>query len=582
VTLAQARGDMAAVTTRLEREYPGTNRDVQLVPLKEKVVGSIQTPLIVRMVAVGFVLLIACSNVAHMLLARAATRERELAIRTALGATRSRIVSQLLVESALLALAGGAAGLALAVGGAHALVAASPAMIPRVATVTIDWHIVGAALCVTALTAMIFGLLPSLQASHVGLADTLRDGDRSGSDGRSRGRTRSLLVASEFALALVLLVGAGLMIRAFVALEGIDPGFDPHNVLTMIVSPARLPSGAPSSDQTFYTDALTQVQAVPGVASASYINHLPIAGDEWRLSFRVEGRARPRPGDSPSATYRVVYPGYFTTMRIPIRSGRDVAQSDRLDAPAVVVINEFMAHRYWPGENAVGKRITMDDSTWITVVGVVKNDVRQTLSEPPREEMFLPSYQRRASSMTLVVRAACVQAACTGAASALAQPVRRAIRSVERNAPISEVQTMRSVVASATADQRFYLVLLVAFASIAIVLAAVGIYGVISYSVSRRMHELGIRIALGASPSSVVRAVVKRGVALAAAGAAAGLVMALGLTGMMRNILYGVSPTDLLTYAAVTSLLLAVAIVASLVPARRATHIDPMKALRAD
>jgi putative ABC transport system permease protein len=586
VTLTQARADLAAVTARLEREYPGTNRNVELVPLKEKVVGRIETPLVVLLVAVAFVLLIACSNVAHMLLARAATRHRELAIRCALGATRGRLIAQMLVESMLLALVGGAGGFALAIAGIRALVAASPAIIPRVATVSIDASILVATFAITVSTAVAFGLLPALQATRVDLAETFRDGDRAATDGRGRGRMRGILVVSEFALALVLLVGAGLMIRTFVALRQIDPGFDPRNVISMIVSPSR--SAVVQGGEHFYIDALARVDALPGVAGASYINHLPIAGDEWRLSFNVEGRPRPKPGDSPAATYRVVFPGYFKTMRIPILAGRDITDADRVGGPGVVVVNQFMANRYWP-EGAIGKRISIDDSTLVTIVGVVKNDVRGQWAAPPAEEMFLPFMQQKAyltpgagptSAMTLVARVSCERSDCD--AAALATPIRRAIRSVDRGAPISAVETMSAVVATATAEQRFYLVLLAAFAGIAVVLAGVGIYGVMSYSVSRRTHEIGIRIALGAEPSSVVRAVVGRGVGVAAIGAGVGLVLAVALTGMMKSILYGVSPTDTVTFASVTSLLLGVALAASLVPALRATRADPLAALRSD
>jgi len=583
VTLAQARADIAAVTGRLERDFPGTNRNVVVLPLKEKVVGDIRSPLLVLLVAVGFVLLTACANVAHMLLARADGRRRELAVRTALGATRATLIAQMLVESVLLAVIGGVAGLLLAAWGTRALVAAAPAIIPRVATVTFDARVLLASIGVTATTAIAFGLFPALRAARVDLAETFRDGDRASSDGRGRVQLRSLLVASEFALALVLLVGTGLMVRTLVALQHVDPGFDPRGVLAMTVSTTGTPAADSSRHAQFYTEALARVNNVPGVVSASYINHLPLAGDQWGFRFRVEGRPTPRPGESPTATYRVVFPKYFATMRLPIISGRDIAETDRLDAPPVVVINEFMAKTHWPNENPIGKRIAIGDSTWTTVIGVAKNAVRGSWSAPPEEEMYLSFYQQprylKGGYMTLVARMDCSRS-CD--AASLAPSVRGAVRAVERNAPISAIQTMSAVVADATADQRFYLVVLASFAAIAIVLAAVGIYGVMSYTVARRTHEIGIRIAVGADSISLVGVVVRQAMIVASMGAAAGLLMALALTRLMRGVLFGVSPTDATTFLGVTAVLFAVALGASFVPARRATRIDPLTALRAN
>ncbi len=588
VTLEQARSDLAAVTGRLEREYPGSNRDVSVVPLKEKVVGDIRTPLVVLLVAVAFVLLIACANVAHMLLARAASRQKEMAIRTALGATRARLLAQLFVESVVLALAGGAAGLLLAFWGVRSLIAASPAIIPRVADVSIDGPVLLMTLGITAATAIAFGLVPALRAARVHLADAFKDGDRGSSEGRGRNRLRSALVASEFALALVLLVGAGLMIRSVAALQHVDPGFDPRGVVSMSISTVGTKEADPARHADFYVNALERVKAVPGVESASFINHLPIAGDEWRLSFAIEGRPKPRPGEAPGATYRVVFPGYFHTMRIPLLRGRDVMETDRLDAPPVVVINDFMAKEHWPNEEAIGKRLTIDDSSWATVVGVVKNDVRQSWSAPPEEEVFFPFLQQPGymsgagprGSMTLVARAACDGERCD--AAALATPIRNAVRSIDRKIPLAAVQTMSAVVSDATAESRFYLTLLAAFASIAVTLAAVGIYGVMSYSVSRRTHEIGIRIALGADPSSVLRLIVRQGMTLAVIGGAIGIVGAYALTRLMAGLLFGVSPTDPATFVAVAAILCTVAFAASAIPARRATRIDALIALRSD
>ena len=590
VTFEQARVDFTTVTARLEREYPGTNRNVKLESLKHVVVGDIETPLFVLLGAVAFVLLIACANVAHMLLARSASRQKEVAIRTALGATRVRLISQMLIESALLALGGGIAGLLLAVWGVRALIGASPAIIPRVADVTIDARVLLLTLGITGATAMFFGLLPALRSARVDLAETFRDGDRGSTEGRGKHRLRSALVASEFALALVLLTGAGLMIRSVVALQRIDPGLDPHNVLTMIVSTSGTKEADPRLRQAFFTDALDRVRATPGVESASYINHLPIAGDSWGFSFRIEGRPKPAPGDSPSAIYRVVFPGYFRAMRIPLLRGRDIVNSDRIDAAPVVIINEIMAKRHWPNDDALGKRISIDDSTWATVVGIAKNMVQQDWGAPPEPEMFFPYAQQRVfltgtasryAYLTLVARVACgARERCNPAA--FTTPIIRAIREIDRNVPISNVQTMSSVANQATAESRFYLVLLGAFAAIALTLAAVGIYGVMSYSVTRRTHEIGIRIALGAEQGTVLRFVVRQGMTVALVGAGVGLVAAFALTRLMGRLLFGVGPTDPTTFAVVTTTLCAVALAASYLPARRATRVDPLTALRSD
>ncbi|HEY4217865.1 MAG TPA: ABC transporter permease [Gemmatimonadaceae bacterium] len=589
VTVQQARADVAAVTARLEQQFPGTNRDVTVESLKHKVTGDVQTALLVLLVAVAFVLLIACANVAHMLLARGSSRQKEVAIRTALGASRGRIAGQLLVESALLALLGGAGGVLLAFYAVHALVAAGPAIIPRVATVTIDARVLLMTLGITAGTAMLFGIAPALRATRVDLAASFKDGDRASSEGRERHRLRDALVISEFALAVVLLVGAGLMIRTFEALRNVDPGFDPRNVVTMMVSTAGTTEADSTARQAFFSAAIERVRALPGVETASYINHLPIAGDEWGFSFFVEGRPRPKPGDVPSAVYRVVYPGYFRTMRIPLRYGRDVSDADRAGGVPVVVINEFMAKKYWPNENAVGKRISLGDSTWITVVGVSKNTVTQQWSAPPAEEMFLPFAQSPFATtpsshfeyLTLVARMKCDSGSQCDATT-LSPAIVGAIRDLDARVAISAVESMTHVVNDATAESRFYLVLLGAFASIALALAAVGIYGVMTYSVSRRTHEIGIRIALGAEPGEVLRFIVREGMSLALVGAASGLATAFVLTRLMNRLLYGVAASDMLTFVAVTLVLCGVAFVASYLPARRATRIDPLVALRSD
>ena len=585
-TLDFARSEIAAITARLEKEFPGSNREVTVNSLKETVVGNVRPALLVLLAAVALVLLISCANVAHMLLARAAARQREVAVRAALGASRSRMIRQFLTESLVLALLGGAGGTLLALWGTSVLVSLGPEHLPRIETVALDARVLAFTLAISLFTCIAFGLAPALRASRRDLTESLREGDRSATEGFRRSRLRDVLIASEFALALVLLAGAGLMIRSFVALERIDPGFDPRRVLTLAVSVAGSAEAEPQKRAGFYRQALERMRGLPGVASASAINHLPLAGDIWGWSFSIEGRPIPAPGESPDAAYRVVLPGYFATMGIPILRGRDLAASDDLRAPGAVVINEWLAKRHWPGEDPIGKRITFDDQdknpNWVTVVGVVKNTVRDEWAAAAQGEVYLAYLQHRRyleapssqySYLTFVVRASLEPAA-------LAPAVRRAIWSLDRSVTISQVQTMEQVVAQANARPRFYLLLLGAFAGVALILAAVGIYGVISYSVSRRRHEIGLRMALGAGERDVLRLVVRQGMRVALAGAAAGLAGALLLTRLMSSLLYGVGSTDPVTFVLVTLTLMSVALVASYVPARRATRIDPLVALR--
>ena len=590
-TLTQARADIAAVTGRLEKQYPATNRNVVVRPLKENVVGKIETPLLMMLGAVGFVLLIACANVAHMLLARTSDRQKEIAVRVALGAGKSRIVAQFLTENLLLAAIGAGAGLLLAVAGTKTLVALSPEYIPRVEMVGIDTHVVIFLVCVTVFTALAFGLTPALHAAAANLSDALKEGGRGDSDGVRRSQFRSFLVASEFALAFMLLIGAGLMVRSFYALQSVDPGFNPHNVLSMVVSVAGTKEAEPKRRAVFYRDLLQSVRSLPGVQSAGAINHLPLAGDLWDLGFEIEGRPKPRPGESPNAVYRIAMPGYFQTMRLPARSGRLITDDDGARTPKVVVINERAAREYWPGESPIGKRIVIGGSNvnhpdWLTVVGVVPNAKQGDWTVDPYPEMYLAALQSpdflgegtiapHMSYITLVVRAA-------GNPADLASAVKQTVRAFDRNLPISAVITMDRAIADATAQPRFEMLLLGLFAAVALILAAVGIYGVMNYSVSRRTREIGIRISLGASRGDLLRMVFLRAMVQALAGTAAGLAGAVLLSKLMTKMLYGVRPTDPLTFLGVTVVLGLAGLLASGVPARKAARIEPMTALRSE
>ena len=595
-TLDQARADVARVTTRLEAMYPGTNRGVTVRPLMELVVGDVRPALLMLLSAVGLVLLAACANVAHLLLARGVARRRELAIRTALGATRLRTLRQLLTESLLLAVLGGAGGVLLALAGVRALVLLAPSFVPRVETVGLDGRVLAASAAITLLCGIAFGLLPGGRVGRAELSgpDAFRDGGRGTTAGPAGQRLRGALVASEFALAVVLLVGAGLMMRSFVALRAIDPGFDPRGVAAATVSVTGTAQADPARRSAFFTDLADRAAALPGVASASLVNHLPLAGDVWGREFRIEGRPTPAEGESPRATYRVVLPGYFATMRIPVLRGRDVGRGDRAGAPPVVVVSERLAETAWPGEDPVGRRITFDDSTWVTVVGVVRNTMQGEWAATPREELFLPylqdaGYQESPeghyASLTVVVRAACGGAAgadCDAAAAATVPAMRRLVAELDPAVAVSGAEVMTRVVRRATGAPRFYVLLLGAFAAVALALATVGIYGVMSYGVSQRTREIGIRIALGATPRGVVRQVVGGGMRPALVGAAVGLAGAFLLTRLMAGLLYGVAATDAVTYVSVTLLLLAVALLAGALPARRAARTDPVTALRAE
>jgi putative ABC transport system permease protein len=588
VTLDQARADMATISARIEKQFPGTNKDVTVVPLKEMVVGDIRPALLILLGAVGFVLLIACANIAHMLLARASARSREIAVRTALGASRTRMLRQFLTESALLAGCGAVVGVLMANWGLRFLLALAPTNITTFGAIRLNAPVLVFALVVGAITGLAFGLAPALQSSALNVIEALKEGSRGLGGGRNSQRLRGLLVASEFALALVLLIGAGLMIRTFFALSAIDPGFNPHHLLTMVVSVAGANDSAAKDRVGFFQRSVDGIRTLPGVVSASAINHLPLAGDDWDLPFFIEGRPTPHRGEGPDGTYRVVLPGYFRTMNIALR-GRDFVEQDNQSAPGVVIVNDFIARKYWPNEDAIGKRISVGldvdgtpSKTWLTIVGVSQNAVRRNWEAPAEGEYYLPYFQSSLYTssasphyeyLSFVVRAA-------GDAADATRSVENAIRAENKTVTISEVQTMDDVVSEANAQPRFYLYLLAAFAAVALVLAAVGIYGVMSHSVSRRTHEMAVRMAIGAQRSEVMWLVVGESMLLAGVGGALGLVAALILTPMMKSLLYGVRATDPATFVVVAFALGTVALVASYLPARRATKVDPVVALR--
>jgi putative ABC transport system permease protein len=586
VSLNEARSEMTTIAARLEKQFPGTNREVRVDLVKEEAVGYVRPALLVLLAAVSFVLLIACANVAHMLLARGSARQKEVAIRAAMGAERWRIVRQFFTESLLLAVFGAAAGLTLAFWGIRLLRALSPASLPRVENVGLDWKVLLFTGAIALLTGIIVGVAPAWQASAVHLRDALQDSGRGSGESARRNRLRNVLVGSEFALAVVLLVGAGLMIRTFAALYAIDPGFNPHHVLSAVVSVAGTSKADPARRSEFYQQLLQRVRTLPGVESASAINHAPLVGDVWGFPFSIAGRPLPSAGESPRAIYRVILPNYFHTMNISLIKGRDITAGDKANTPDVVVINNRMARLYWPGQDPIGKRITFDNPAknpaWVTVVGVVRDAKQDDWSAVPRPEMYLSllqsvDYLKSPSShmqyITLVART-------TTDPVTLAANLKTAVASIDKNIPVSNIVTMDQAVEESNAQPRFEVDLLSSFAGVALILAAIGIYGVMSYSVSRRMHELGVRMALGADQADVIGLIVKQAMKLALAGSGCGLLAAYLLTRLMSRLLYGVGSADPLTFIASALVACGAALSASYLPARRATRIDPVTALR--
>jgi putative ABC transport system permease protein len=579
-TLQQAQADMKNIGDQLEEQYPESNKDlgVRVVSLNEQVVGNFRLSLLVMLGAVLFVLLIASANVANMLLARAAERQKEIAIRTALGAGRWRIVRQLLTESLLLSLTSGILGLLVAVWGIQLLVALSPADLPRVREVTVDLRVLGFTLAVSLLTGILFGLLPALQASRPQLNERLKSGGRSATSGVSHRRVRSVLVVAEIALSLMLLVGAGLLIRSFLRLQAVNPGFNSRNVLTM-----QLDLSGPNYKKgaqviAFHDQLLEKIKRLPGVQYASTRSFVPIASDASfaYLLFHIEGRETDV-SEGSVAFYNAVSPDYFQTMMIPLRKGRSFSDRDVRGSQNVAIVNETLAGRYFGNEDALGKRITLEDhpkeEDWITVVGVVGDTKPRELHKEAVAELYMPYDQQPEPGMALMIRSA---SADPGVAAA----VRSEVLALDKNQPIYSIRTLDSVLSESVATPRFRTLLLGVFAGVALILAAVGIYGVISYAVSQRTQEIGIRMALGAQAADVLKLIVKGGMTLALLGVALGLAGSFALTRLMTTLLFGVKPTDATTFTIVSMGLIVVALFACFIPARRATKVDPLVALR--
>lgn len=580
VTIEQAQAEMSTIGARLQQQYPeNTDLGVAVVPLHEQFVGDIKPALLILLGAVGFVLLVACANVANLLLARAAARQKEIALRVALGASRGRLVRQFLTESLLLAALGGVVGLLLSLWGVNLLKAFIPENISQARHIAIDRWVLGFTALVSLLTGLIFGLAPATQASNFNLNETLKEGGRDSASGRRGNRIRSVLVVVEVAVSLVLLIGAGLLINSFLRLRGVDPGFRTDNLLTMRVMLPETKYTDQARRSAFYAELVRRVEALPGVNSAAVANWIPLVKQGDSSGIAIEGQPAPAPGQNPSVVTRVVSPHYFQTMGIELLRGRQLTEQDRADAPRVIVISETMARKFWPGEEPLGKRVTMGGPAgapvpWLEVVGVVK-DVRQfELTAEPKPQMYVPFEQ------PVFFRPSHLIVKTEVEPGGLASAVRKTVWEIDKDQPVSNISTMKEVLSESISRQRFSMLLLGIFAAVALVLAAVGIYGVMSYSVAQRTHEIGIRMALGAQRSDVLKLAVGQGLKLVLVGVALGLAAAFVLTRVMSSLLFGVSATDPATLAIISLVLIGVALFASYIPARRATKVDPMVALR--
>jgi putative ABC transport system permease protein len=579
-SVEQANAELKTILARMTAQFPANYTGVTFTarPLHSILVAGVRPALLVLVAAVGVVLLIGCANVANLLLARAAVRHREISIRAAVGATRMRIVGQLLVESVLLSMLAGAVGLLLAAWGVDALVALAPPDIPRLEAVTLDSGVLVFALVLSVATGIVFGLAPALSASKTNLVEALKEGSRGSTEGRRRNRIRNALVIAEIALSVILLAGAGLLLRSFVRLSGIDPGYDYRNAMTAEVTIRQAAFPTAESVVQYYRRAFDELRRIPGVTMVGGATHLPLS-DETTLSYNIPGRPPFAPGKHPSASMIWVSPNYFETMRMPILRGRSITDQDVLNKPPAIVVSESLVQQHFAGEDPIGRQLELDipleDGGGIrTIVGVVR-DVRFTsLAEAPRPAFYVPVLQAPTGWFQFVVRAP--------NAAALGTSVRTALRRVDHEQPILAVRTLEEMRSASLGNRRFMLVLVAMLASLALILAAVGIYSIMSYTVAQRTSEIGIRMSLGAEPRDIFRLILGHSVRLVAIGLGLGIAIALATTRIMTTLLYGVTPTDPLTFVSICAMIGAVAVVASYLPATRATRVDPLVAIRYD
>jgi putative ABC transport system permease protein len=588
VTLAQARDDLHTIAQNWTRQgfYPPQMQfDTVVLSLQEEVVGGVRRAIWLLFGAVGFLLLIACANVANLLLARAEARQREMAVRTALGAGAARVLRQLLTESLVLAGISAAAGLSLAWIGVRLLAWWNPSSIPRVAGTSVDWRVLLFTVGMALVTTVIFSVAPAARLLKADLTESMKEGGGNATTGGGRSRFRNGLVVAEMALAVVLLVGAGLMLRTLWSLQRIDLGFNPSGVLTMRIALPAASYEAPEQVVRFYTALVERIGAIPGVAAAGAARSLPLGSTIGDFGLRVDGYVPP-PGTNAKGDWQVITAGYTEAIGEQILRGRGVERTDTRDSQLVGLINEEMARRYWSGRDPIGGRFRIggrSDRPWVTVVGIVKDVRHNGVTDIVKEKFYIPHTQWHRSlgnanlirGMTLVVRT-------QGSPAALTSQVKDAIRQLDPSLPVADVRTMEDVVGGAMSTPRFTSVLLSIFAALALTLSAVGIYGVLSYVVSRRTREIGIRVAIGAGRGQVLKMVFGSGISLALAGIAAGLVLAFGVTRLLRGLLHGVTPADPLTFTAVAIVLTGVAALASVVPAWRASRVDPVIALKSE
>jgi putative ABC transport system permease protein len=579
VTLAEAQANIEAVAERFQQQHPDIYKgDIEvkasLIKLEERLVKGVRPFLLVLLGAVGFVLMIACANVANLLLARAAARQKEIAIRAAMGASVSRIARQLLTESVVLALAGGAAGLLMAAWAIDLLARFGPADVPRLDEINLDPSVLGFTLLVSMVTGVLFGLAPAFQIRRVNLNEALKESSGRTSRGREGRRLRSLLVVFEIASAVVLLVGAGLLINSFVRLLRIPPGFNPEGVIIAQTTLPRARYPKPEQSKAAHRQVLERLSALPGVKEVGAASTLPLI-DDWSIGFIIDGRST----DSINvANGAIVSDGYFQAMGIELKRGRTFGTEDREDTTPVIAVNETMARAFWPDTDAIGKRIMWGGwpgNKWLTIVGVVADVKISSLEAEAKPTIYMPMFQypRSRSNVVYVARA-------EGDTASLASGMRAEIRAVDSELPVYDIRSMNQIIRESVSQRRFTMMMLGVFASAAMLLAAVGIYGVMSYSVTQRTREIGVRMALGATRSDVLGMVVGQGMALALAGTVAGLAAAIALTRLMKSLLYGVSATDPMTFTGVSAILILVALLACYLPARRAAKVDPQIALR--
>jgi putative ABC transport system permease protein len=586
VTREQAEDDLTTVAQRIREHYPVANAQklgVTLGPLRDEVVANFRLALFVLLGAVGAVLLMTCVNLGNLALARSAARHREMVIRTALGATRRRLVQQLATESLLLAVLGGGLGLLMACYGIDLLLVLSPATLPRAAEVDVDVRVLGFTLALSLLAGAIFGLAPAWQATRLNLNDALKESARGGAGGTRQSRTRGLLVVSEIALSLVLLVGAGVLVNSFLRLQAVDPGFDASRVLVVRLSLPRTQYPDRATATAFYDRLRPGLAALPGVESVGVVSALPLSGVSATIPFTIEGRAA-APDEAMLADYRLVSTGYFRALRIPVLAGREFTERDSADTAHVALVSQRLARRYWPDGSPLGAHLQIDDNDRgprpVEIVGVVGDVKHLGLDEEPAPHIYLPIHQTDEDAVIWLTNNQYWLLRTAVDPLTLSTAVRRAIQAVDREVPASSIRTMEDYLAASVAPRRFNLWLLTIFAGAALVLAATGLYGVISCGVTQRRREIGIRMALGAQGGDVLRLVIGQGMAMTLWGVTLGLLAALGMTRLMKSLLFAVSATDPLTFLLTTWLLTVVALLACWIPARRAMKVDPMVALR--